>query len=338
MVLKELTALRSVSGDEGAVRAYIAEKAKALGAEVKIDRLGNVIAAKKGNGRSPKHVMLCAHMDEVGLIIKGVNDNGLLSYETVGGIDPRVMVSKRVQVGKDAVPGVIGAKAIHLQSPADRARLLGHEDLYIDIGAKDKAEAEKLVSQGDYASLFSPYAEFGDGFVRAGSLDDRVGCYNLLRILEGEWACDVTCGFTVMEEVGCLGAKVLGNQVRPDCALILETTAANDLGDVPDHLQVANLGRGVAVSFMDRASIAHPGLNRALTDLADEHKIAWQVKRFVSGGNDGGAIQTAQGAVACCVLSVPCRYIHSHASTANLRDIEAQYQLASAFLLSGAND
>ncbi len=331
MVLSELTQIRGVTGDEGLVRAYVIEHAQAAGAAVRVDRAGNVFATKRGT--SGKQLLFAAHMDEIGLIIAGIEDTGLLAYQPVGGIDARVMVSKRVRIGEKAVPGVIGAKAIHLQTPEDRERPLRHDQLFIDIGAKDRADAEKLVAPGDYACPDSDYIEFGDGFVKAKAIDDRAGCYNLLRLLEGEYPHDITCAFLVQEEIGLHGAQVAAHQVRPDAAIVLEATAANDLGDVDEHFRVAVPGRGVAISFMDAASIAHPGLFTALRELAQENQIPWQVKTYISGGNDAGALQTAGGAVRTCVLSIPTRYIHSHSNVCALRDIEAQYQLARAFAM-----
>lgn len=335
MVLKELIDLPGVSGNENAVRDYILKEAAARGFETTVDRLGSVFAQKKGAKRG-KRVMLDAHMDEIGLIVIGIRDDGLISYEPVGGIDPRVMVSKRVLVGKDAIPGVIGAKAIHLQDKKDREAPLDHKDLYVDIGAKDKKDAEKWVNPGDYVAFAPNYLEFGEGFVRAKALDDRIGCYNMLRLMENDYPADVVYSFSVQEEVGLRGAQVAAYRLQPDCALALEGTTANDLGDVPEHLQVCKAGKGVAISFMDRTSIAHPGLNRALRALATEKGIPWQIKTFVSGGNNAGAIQTARGPVPVCPLSVPCRYIHSPASVCLLADIESQYALAKAFLESGA--
>ena len=335
MVLKELTALRGVSGNEDAVRAYVLERAEKTADEVRVDRMGNVLAAKHAKNGNGRHVMLAAHMDEVGMIVLGANENGLLSYDTVGGIDPRVVVSKRVLVGEKGVPGVIGAKAIHLQSAEEMQCVLRHDQMYIDIGAKDKASAERLVSPGDYVSFDSDWVEFGDGLVKSRALDDRVGCACMLRALEGDYPCDVTCAFTVQEEVGCRGAQTAGWKLRPDCAIVLEGTTANDLGMVDDCLKVCRVGRGVAISFMDNASIGHPLLVKRLREVAREAGVAWQTKNYVSGGNDAGRLQTTHGALATAVLSVPCRYIHSSSSVASFRDIEAQYQLVNAFLAAG---
>ncbi|NLG24923.1 MAG: M42 family metallopeptidase [Clostridiales bacterium] len=337
MVLKELSLLPGVSGDEGAVRSYILDACRPYADELRVDRMGNVIAFRRarlpGGG---KHALLVAHMDEVGLIATAIRDDGLISYEPIGGIDPRVLVSKRVFIGEKKVPGVIGAKAIHLQSREELQKMLPHDQLYVDVGASDRASAEKLVSLGDYMHFDSDFIEFGEGLVKGRALDDRVGCRAALMALRGDYPCDLTCAFTVQEEVGTRGATAVGAVVGADCALILETTSANDLGDVDEHLRVCELGRGVALSFMDNAAIAHRGLLRALRALAERSQIPWQVKRFVSGGNDARAIQTSRGGVPTAVLSVPCRYIHSPSNVMSLRDADAQLALARAFLDSGA--
>ena len=156
MVLKELCLLRGVSGDEGRVRDFIKSHIEAHADRIWTDPIGNLMAYKKGT-EGKKHVLLAAHMDEVGFMVLGINDNGLLSYEPVGGVDARVVVSKPVLVGEKEVPGVIGAKAIHLQTRAEFEKVLKHEDLYIDIGASTKEEAEKLVSVGDFVSFRSDW-------------------------------------------------------------------------------------------------------------------------------------------------------------------------------------
>lgn len=334
MVLRELCALRGVAGNEGPVRECILARAKKLADEVKVDRMGNVIATKYATPKTEKTVLLDAHMDEVGMIVIGINDDGLLSYATVGGIDPRVVVSKRVFVGENAVPGVIGAKAIHLQSPEDRKRVLEHKDLYIDIGAKDKAAAEKLVHSGDYICFDSEWVEFGEGYVKTKALDDRVGCYTMLRALEGAYPVNLVCAFVVQEECGLRGAHVVRYGANCDVAIALEGTTANDLGMSDEHLKVCIPGKGVAISFMDRSSMGNVGLFSALKQVARENGIAWQVKKYVAGGNDAGVIQTIKGPVPTGVLSVPCRYIHSPSSVANRSDIEAQFALVDAFLKS----
>lgn len=336
MVLEELTRLIGVSGAEGPVRDYIMEKARPLCDQMWVDRMGNLLCRVEGRDPQAGLALVLAHMDEVGLMVQGINDDGLISYQCVGGIDPRVLVSKRVRVGEKGIPGVIGAKAIHLQSREERQKPLTHKELYVDIGCKDKESAQKLVNPGDIMGFEPGWTAYGQGFVMSKALDDRVGCYNMLRLMEERYPVSVVYAFTVQEEVGLRGAQVVAQQFSPRCALVLEGTTANDLGCVPAHQQVCRAGAGVAISFMDRTSIAHPALARALRRTAQRCAIPWQFKTFVSGGNDAGQVQNAKGAVAVCPLSVPCRYIHSPSSACNLADVEAQYDLAHRFLLDGA--
>ncbi|NLD34762.1 MAG: M42 family metallopeptidase [Clostridiales bacterium] len=332
MDLKQLTDLHGPSGNERAVRRAIVEAAKPLADEVKIDRSGNVICLKKGTNPDKPAVMVAAHMDEVGFIIAGYTEEGLLRFRPVGGIDPRVIVSKWVAIGDDNIPGVIGALAIHLQSADDRKRVLKYNDLYIDIGAKDQKEAEKLCPLGTYAAFDTPYAEFGDGFVCAKALDDRVGCYNLLRLLEDRYPGDLYCCFVTQEEIGLRGSQGAAYHVPAGIGIALEGTAAGDLGDVKEQFHITRPGQGVAVSFMDRASIADRELYRQVLALAEGAGIRHQIKQGVTGGNDAGSLQVGGGGRKTIVFSVPCRYIHSGASVAKLSDIDDQLALTREYL------
>ncbi len=332
LLLKELTAARGVSGNENEIRALLRRLCEERGATCVVDRMGNLIAHKDGGDASAPHILLDAHMDEVGLLVTGIRDDGLLRYKPVGGIDSRVLVSKGVLCGEKRVPGVIGAKPIHLQTPADRDRVLSHSDLFIDIGAKTKAEAEKLVPAGTYVVFDSPLELMGEGHVVSRALDDRVGCLNLLRALSHGYCGKLTCVFAAQEEIGLRGATVAGHHLAFDLAIALEGTASNDLGDIPTEFQVCNVGKGVAISHIDRASIAHPGLRAAVEAIAKEKGIPFQPKRFVSGGNDAGPYQRGTVAKPTVVLSVPCRYIHSPASVAMEKDIHAQGDLVCACL------
>lgn len=330
MELKTLCELCGASGNEGAVRRAILDAAKPLCDSVRIDRMGNVIAFKKGR-TGGRHVLFSAHMDEVGFIVLDAADDGLLMFRPVGGVDPRVVVSKYVVVGEKKVPGVIGALAIHLQSPEDRKRVLDYDQLYIDIGAKSKDEALADCPIGSYVYFDAGYEPLGDGCVVSKALDDRVGCYNLLRLLEGSYDADITCAFVVQEEVGLRGAAGAAFDAQADAVIVLEGTTAGDMGGVDKVRQVCVPGQGVAVSFMDKASLADRELYRQMLDLAREKGIACQIKRAATGGNDAGAYQRSKAGARTCVLSVPCRYIHGPSSVIRLSDVEAQYQLARVF-------
>ncbi len=347
MELKTLCDLQGISGREEPVRGMVyAACVEKLGKEnVSLDKMGNVIAKKPGKNKGAPHVMLCAHMDEVGLMVVSATEDGLLRVRGIGGIDPRVMVSKRVWVGynqpaqgeqpeKKALPGVIGAMAIHQQSAEDRKAVLPMDQLFVDIGAKDKDEALGKAPLGTPITFATECTEFGEGCYLAKALDDRVGVYNLLRLLDADCQGETHFVFTCQEEVGCRGVAGAAFRLLPDVALILEGTTANDTGEVPLAQQVCQVGQGVAISFMDNASLAHPQMFREVMALAKARGISHQVKKSVSGGNEGGTVQRTGAGVKTCVLSVPCRYIHSPNTVCANRDVQAQYELAKAFLES----
>jgi len=331
--LRTLTEINAPAGHEQALRRALLEEVRSMGLIPYLDRMGNVVCVKEGTGPAPrKRVMISAHMDEVGLIVVSATEDGFLRVTPVGGVDPRVVISKRVLVGDDNLPGVIGATAIHLQSAADRRHVLGYNEIYVDIGAKDKAEAEGKAPKGTYISFDTKYVEYGDGFACAKAFDDRVGVHTILEVLKEDYPVDVIAVFSSEEEVGCRGAKGAAFSTEPDMGIVLEGTTCNDLGDVPDPLQVCKAGQGVAVSFMDGASIANRELLKQALALGQEQNIPCQVKSSVSGGNDGGVIQRAREGVPVVVLSVPCRYIHSPSTVIKLSDAKSQLDLTKALL------
>lgn len=328
MELNKLCELNGAPGDEGAVRNAILAAASKVCDNVRIDKAGNVIAFKKGVKKSNrKHIILSAHMDEVAFMAVGATEDGMIRIQPVGGIDPRVCVSKHVTVGEDKVKGVIGAMAIHLQSPADRQRVLDFDGLYVDIGAKSKDEALGVAPEGTYIYFDSKYEKFGEGCAVSKALDDRVGCYVMLRLLQESTQNDVTFAFVVKEEIGCRGALAVGYSTEADAVLVLEGTTAGDMGCVPEVRKVCRVGQGVAVSFMDNGSIATRQLYKKVLELADKNECHYQIKEGATGGNDATSYQAAAGAKATCVLSVPCRYIHGPSSVVKLSDVEDQLTL-----------
>ena len=336
MDLKTLCELQGLSGREELVRKVVVDACtEALGKDaVSFDGTGSVIAVRKAKNPALPRVMLCAHMDEVGLVAVSVTEEGLIRVRPIGGIDPRVLVSKRVKVGygEGAAAGVIGYPPIHLQTEEEEKAPPSMDKLTVDIGAKDKAEAESIAPKGTYITFDTPYTPFGDGFVCAKALDDRVGVYNLLRLLDAPYDGELVFAFTSQEEVGCRGATAAGSRVQPDIALVLETTYANDLGDTPEAMQVCGVGKGVCVSFMDQTSIGDAELYRAMLDISAKNAIPCQIKQFVSGGNDAGAIQRSGAGSKTLALSVPCRNIHSPVGVCATGDVDAQAALARAYL------
>ncbi len=331
MLLKKLTEACGAPGQEGEVRNLIRSEIEGHVDEIRTDALGNLIAIKNPSAPGPK-VMLAAHMDEVALMILGIEKNGLLRFRPIGGIDPRVLVAKTVLVGEKKVPGVIGSKPIHLQKPEERQRPLGIDELLIDIGAKSQEEAEKVVNLGDCAYFATKFEEFGQDKIKAKALDDRVGCALLIELLKRDYNIPVYGVFTVQEEVGLRGAGVAAYQIQPDVAIVLEGTTASDVPGSDPHKHATSVGKGPAITIMDRSVITHPPLVRQLIELAEKHDISYQIRRTNTGGTDAGQIQLTAGGTKAAVIAVPCRYIHSAASVMSKKDFEAAFQLTSVFL------
>lgn len=330
MFLRELSEARGVSSREHEIRDLIREYIKPNVDEVFTDSLGNLYAVKGKDKEGPR-VMLAAHMDEVGMMITNIEKNGLLRFLPVGGVDPRVLVSKPVLVGKDKVVGVIGAKAIHLQRPEERTQVLGFDDLYIDIGASDDDEAKKMVKIGDVATFTTSFKQLGD-LVLGKAFDDRAGCAALIELSKNEFNCPVYFVFTVQEEVGLRGAGPASYRVKPDIALVLEGTTASDVGETEEANYSTQVGLGPAVTVMDRSVISHPKVVSKLFRLAEENNIPLQVKRTITGGTDAGKISLSRDGVPTAVMAVPCRYIHSPVTVMSESDLKHLIKLAELFV------
>lgn len=282
MLLKKLTEASGVSGNEKEVRELIISEIKDHVDSIKVDRIGNIIAYKKGVNNS-KTLMIAAHMDEVGLLIKDIDSSGLLKFIPVGGIDKRILVSKPVLIGKDKVPGVIGAKPIHLQK-SEWTKALEIDDLYIDIGATSKEDAEKYVKVGDYVCFYSQYTEFGDNLVKAKALDNRVGCSILIDLIKKVNDINFYGVFTVMEEVGLIGAGPAAYEVNPDISIVLEGTLCYDIPKLDSHLVPTYLGMGPAISLIDRTTIFDATLREKIIDISKKIIYHVNIERLQWGG------------------------------------------------------
>lgn len=329
-LMKELCALPGPSGCEDAVRAFVLKRVKPFADEIRTDAIGNVMVFRKGRKALDRPVVLCAHMDEVGVIIKKITEDGMLKFGFVGGVDPRVVIGRPVRFGD--VPGVIGIKAVHLTTAAERRTMPKTKNLYIDIGATSRAAAEKLVSLGDYGVFDSAVVEFGDGLIKAKAIDDRVGCAALLRLLEDEPPVDTWFCFTVQEETGLRGAASMAFALDPGFAMVLEGTTAADLAEVKGADAVCRVRGGVVLPFMDGATIYDAALFELLRDACTKRGIPWQTKTRVAGGTDAGRIHRSRAGVRVCAAAAPVRYIHSPSSVAAKADCEAVLAAARAFL------
>lgn len=330
--LKQLCALPGVSSFEDAVRDYLMQQAKPHVDAMRVDTMGNLIVVKKGAKNTGNKLMLCAHMDEVGLMVRSITEDGYVKFVCVGGMDRRVLLGKQVRIGAQGVPGVIGLKAIHMTTAEERKKVPRLEDYYIDIGAGSREEAEALVEPGDPCVFISDCVEFGDGFLKAKALDDRVGCAVLLELLRRDLPMDVTAVFTVQEEVGARGAFGAAFSVTPEIALVVEGTTAADAPTQEPQEQVCWCGKGPVLSWMDRGTIYDRDLFQTLRQVATQHQIPWQLKHYVAGSTDAKAIQRTKSGVRVAGLAAPVRYLHGPSSAVKVEDVELVLELLQQFM------
>jgi len=333
MLLQKLSEAHGVSGHEEAVRAILLEEIRGRVDSCRIDRMGNLVAVKKGTGGSRLRVLVAAHMDEVGLMITGAEDSGMLRFSTVGGIDERILPARLVWIGDRRVPGVIGIKPVHLLDKGERDRVPEAKQLYIDVGASSKAEAEKLAARGDVAVFATEFRALssqagGPRIVQGKAFDDRVGCALLADLLEGQLPFDLIAAFTVQEEVGLRGAQVAAWAEKPDAAVVLECTGANEVPTKRDVSPSTRLGAGAAITIRDTSFIADPRLVELFGATAREKNIPHQYKQPNIGGTDAGAIHRSREGVPSITVAVPARYIHSPAALMDLADFESTAALA----------
>ena len=325
-LLRELCLTDGISGDENAVRELIIEKIKGL-CEYSTDPLGSLICFKKGKKTPEKKLMICAHMDEVCFMVTYIRPDGTLSFDTVGGVDPAVVIGRQVRVGKDRISGVVGSTAVHNLSKEQREKAPTIGSLYIDIGAVDKADAEKHVSLGDCVYFDSEFVDLGERRIKAKAIDDRAGCAMMIEMIHEELEYDTYFVFNVQEEIGLRGSTASAFAVAPDFAIVLESTTAADIDGASGAKRVCEVGKGPVVSFMDRSTMYDKELYRLAFDTAKELDIPCQTKTMVAGGNDAGAIHKSGKGVRTIAVSLPCRYLHSPSSVIEFADMENSYTL-----------
>ena len=344
-LIRELSLAFGPSGCEDAVRTLIEGQIKGECDSMTVDNAGNLIAVIRGRGndydkKNPRRLMLSAHMDEVGLMVTEITEEGYLKFGTVGGIDPRVLCGRHVIVGdKRKLHGVIASKAIHLQTPEERTKATPVKSMYIDIGAKTREEALKHVSVGDCAVFDSEFVIFGkDGCSMKGkALDDRAGCALLIEIMRSLYRTpanmpfDVYFSFTTCEEVGISGANVAAFGVKPDTAIILEATGVNDLPGAGRNF-VSKQGEGGTLSLCDRGTVYDMGFINYARRTAEAKGLKCQLKQAFTGGTDAAHIQRALTGVRVMGLSLPTRYIHSASCVARVEDYEQTRELVIAML------
>ncbi|MCT4605706.1 MAG: M42 family metallopeptidase [Marinisporobacter sp.] len=310
-LLKRLTEEYGPSGNEEKIRDLIQAEIKNHVDEIKIDKMGNLIAIKKGSG---KRVMLASHMDEIGVIITGITDDGFLKFSNIGGVSPYISLGQRV-IFSDGTIGIMGME--HLED----IKKLKLEKMYIDIGAKSKEEASKKVNIGAVASFHNSFTSLND-FITAKALDDRIGCFIAIETIKSlkNSPNELYFVFTVQEELGLRGAKTAAFSVDPDLAIAIDVTST---GDTPKAKHMAvKLGNGPAVKIKDKSLLSHPAVKNLMIHTAKENQIPYQLEVLEFGGTDSGAIHLTRSGVPSGVLSIPCRYVHTPSEMVSKKDVE----------------
>ena len=327
LLLERLCNATAVSGDEHEVRKIVLEEVKPIADEVKTDALGNVLATKLGKGENRVRVMLAAHMDEIGFMIVKEHDGGLFEFVSVGGIDERQLPGKSILVGEDHLPGVIGAKPIHMTTAKERGEKISISSMRIDMGP----DIEKKVKPGDRATFATRFEVLGYS-IRAKALDNRFGIATLIELLkQAPENIDLLAAFTVQEEVGLRGARVAAYAFDPDMAIAVDSTPAYDLPHWDDEDENdrynTKLDGGPALYVMDRATIADRRLVNWLVETAEESGIPFQYRQPGGGGTDAGVIHKTRSGIPSISVSIPSRYAHTAASIARIDDWENTLQL-----------
>lgn len=333
LLLQRLSDARGVAGNEEAVREILIEEVRPYVDEFHVDHLGNLMTTVRAQEgvEKPHRVMVTAHMDEVGLMVIQIDKAGMLRVRPVGGVDVRILPGKRVLVGPEAIPGVVGLQAVHLLTREEEGQVPKVEQLYVDIGARNKEDAESVVKVGDYVS-FATQSEVLGRVLKGKALDDRAGCAVLAELIRERYQVELSAVFTVQEEVGLRGARVAGYSVQPEVAFALEGTICDDTPRKSDVTPVTQMGQGPALTVMDRSLIADRRLLDLLMRTAQEEGIPWQIKGPGLGGTDAGAIHLIGEGVPAVAVAVPARYIHTPVSFLSLDDLEHTVALMKATL------
>ena len=329
-LLSQICEIPGAPGFEHKVRDFVTSQVKDLVDEIEIDAMGNLYALKKGKDSS-KSSLVAAHMDEIGFMVKYIDDKGFLRFNTLGGFDPKTLTAQRVIVhGKKDLVGVMGSKPIHVMSPDERNKVAKIDDYFIDLGLP-KEEVEKYVEIGNSITRERSLIEMGN-CVNCKSIDNRVAVYILIETLKSlknqEIPYDFYGVFTVQEEVGLRGAKVAGHKINPDFGFGLDTTIAYDLPGAAPHEMVTKLGEGTAIKIMDASAICDTRMVSYMKGLANKNDIKWQPEILTAGGTDTAGIQSmAKSGCITGAVSIPTRNLHQVIEMADKSDIDASTNL-----------
>jgi putative aminopeptidase FrvX len=334
-LLKSLSESYGPSGDEDEPRSILKQELEPFADETRIDKLGNIFFIHKGGEDTPK-IMLAAHTDEVAVLVTYIEESGVLRFYPWGIVDGLLLGQRFKMKGKNGtLYGVVGSKPPHVMSDEERKKPVPFDQLFIDIGAFNREEAENKGALIGMAGVFdTEFRELGNGFVMGKALDDRAGCFVMAEVFK--WVRDkpfnVVAVGTVQEEVGLRGSRTAAWQVDPDYGLALEGTFAVDMPGVSPHQQSASLKQGPVVTVADRSVIAHPKVLESIIEAAKAEGIPYQFKKVPTGGTDAGSIHLTKAGVPSGTIACPCRYIHGPAAITTIEDIENTIKIVKAFI------
>ncbi len=330
-VLEMLSNARGVAGREEEIRALMKELLNPSVDEVKEDKLGNIIGIKEGKNGAPS-VMLAAHMDEIGLMVKNITKQGFIQFTKIGGIDDRILIAQRVIVHTDRglLEGIIGSKPPHILKEEEKKRVIEADNLFIDVGANSREDAQKNgVRVGDPVSFDIKFTRVGNDTVLGKAFDDRAGCAALVEVMRklSNIDCTVYAVGTIQEEVGLRGATIAAFQLYPDVGIAIDVTVAGDIPGVKEVEAPIKMRKGPSLTVADRGLITHPKVLRLLINAAKESKVPYQLESGLHGTTDAARIALTREGIPSGVISIPARYIHSPASMLSLSDMENTVKL-----------
>lgn len=336
-LLEKLSNASGVSGFEEEIRNVMINELKRHVDDLEVDKMGNLITIKKGKPDGKK-VMLAAHMDEIGLVVRYIDKNGFIKFSKLGGINDQMLLNQEVYIHSNGekVLGVIGSKPPHRMKAAEKKKPVEYENMFIDIGASSKEDAEEYVNVGDPITIKQKFSELKNDLVMGNAMDNRVGCAILLEVMKNVESDATIYGVgTVQEEVGLKGARTSAYKINPDMALALDVTISGDHPGMKEEDAPAKAGEGPCIILTDasgRGIITHPKVKELLIKVAQEEEIPYQLEVSEGGTTDATAIHLTREGIPTGVISPPSRYIHTPVSVVNIKDVENAVKLILAVL------
>jgi tetrahedral aminopeptidase len=324
-MLKKLVDASGVTGNENGIRNIMKKELEKSCDSIEVNKMGNLIA-KKGSGKLK--IMIAAHMDEIGLMIKHITEKGFLRFEPLGGVDQRTLLAQKVRVFTEngEIVGVIGSKPIHIQEKEEREQVIKMKNLFIDVGAKDRKDAEKMgIRIGDFVGIYREFSELKNGFVTGNGFDNRAGCAALIEIMKRlkPKGCTIYAVGTVQEEKGLIGARGAVFQINPEVMIAVDTTIAGDTPEIGESEAPVRLGEGPVLVMMDGYNVMNPQVKKWLTETAEKSKISYQRELSPGSGMDSSIASIVREGIPAAGISVPTRYVHTGVEVLNFKDLES---------------